>query len=80
MSKLPQRRSKNTERNYLAAVVQRITTDDIDDVVKAVLEDAKSGDVKIRAAAREWLGKYVLGGGSMRLGDIDDPPVITRRK
>jgi len=75
----PQRRKRN-ERNYLRAVINRITDSDIEKVTSAIIDDAIDGDVKVRAAAREWLGKYVLGGGNVRPSDVHAPPVVRKSR
>ncbi len=71
---------KITERGYLRAVINRISADDLEKVAKAVVEDAIDGDVKIRAASREWIGKYILGGGNVRPSDVYCPPVIRKSR
>ena len=73
-------RRKRNERSYLAAVINKISTADIERVSKAVVEDAVDGDLKVRAAAREWLGKYVLGGGNVRPSDVHAPPVVRKSR
>jgi len=73
-------RRKRNERSYLKAVINRISTEDIERVSKAVVQDAIDGDLKVRAAAREWLGKYVLGGGNLRPSDVHAPPVVRKSR
>lgn len=75
----PMRRKRN-ERSYLAAVINKISTDDIERVSEAIVEDAIDGDLKVRAAAREWIGKYVLGGGNVRPSDVIAPPVVRKSR
>lgn len=74
------RARKRNERNYLRAVISRITDDDIEKVAEAVVKDAINGDEKCRNAAREWLGKYVLGGGNVRPSDVEAPPVVRKSR
>ena len=73
-------RRKRNERNYLKAVINQISDDDIEKVAKAVVKDAIDGDEKCRNAAREWLGKYVLGGGNLRPSDVEAPPVVRKSR
>jgi hypothetical protein len=80
MTEMATTRRKRNERSYLAAVINRISTEDIARVSKAVVEDAIDGDLKVRAAAREWLGKYVLGGGNVRPSDVHAPPVVRKSR
>jgi len=71
---------KRTERNYLRAVINKISSEDLEKVAAAVVKDAIKGDVKIRAAAREWIGKYILGGGNVRPSDVYSPPVVRKSR
>ena len=73
-------RAYRTERNYLKSVVKAVGTNDVHAVAQAIVADALQGDEKCRNAAREWLGKYVLGGGKVSLEDIAYPQVITKRR
>lgn len=73
-------RRKRNERSYLKAVINRISDSDIEKVSAAVVQDAIDGDLKVRAAAREWLGKYVLGGGNVRPSDVEAPPVVRKSR
>ena len=74
------RRRKRNERNYLRAVINKISDADIELVAEAVVKDAINGDEKCRNAAREWLGKYVLGGGNVRPSDVEAPPVVRKSR
>ena len=74
------RRRRRTERDYLRRVVEVFGEDDVEQIVQAIKADAIDGDVKVRAAAREWIGKYILGGGRVPLDDIDRLPAIIRRR
>lgn len=84
LRQLPSERSRavarakrtRTERDYLRAVVDAISTDDISDVVAEVLRQAKAGDKD----ARDWLGKYVLGGGKTPLAEVQREPLIRARR
>lgn len=78
--RLPQVHRRRNERGYLAAVINRITDDDMTKVASAIVADAIDGDDKVRSAAREWLGKYVLGGGNVRPSDVEAPPVIRKSR
>ncbi len=73
-------RRKRNERSYLKAVINRISDSDIEKVSAAVVQDAIDGDLKVRAAAREWIGKYVLGGGNVRPSDVEAPPVVRKSR
>ncbi|MCK5652742.1 MAG: hypothetical protein KAJ42_15235 [Gemmatimonadetes bacterium] len=73
-------RRKRNERSYLAAVINQISTDDIEKVAAACVQDAIDGDLKVRSAAREWLGKYALGGGNVRPSDVHSPPVVRKSR
>lgn len=76
----PAVRRKITERGYLRAVINRISSEDLERVAHAVVQDAIDGDVKIRAASREWIGKYILGGGNVRPSDVYCPPVVRKSR
>ena len=54
------------ERDYLAALSERLTLDDWRGIVDRAVADASSGD----ARARDWLSRYVLGVEPMRLTDL----------
>ena len=54
------------ERDYLAALSERLTLDDWRSIVDRAVKDARSGD----ARAREWLSRYALGSEPMRLTDL----------
>jgi hypothetical protein len=55
----PGRPRRQTEREYLRAVLGACSIEDWEEVVRRAVVDAKAGD----ARAREWLSAYVLGGG-----------------
>ena len=74
------RKHQLTERDYLRAVTRMIKTDDIREVVGSLLTDAIDGDEKCRNAAREWLGKYVLGNGKESLDLVLHPEVIRGKR
>ena len=51
------------ERDYLAALSERLTLDDWRSIVDRAVQDARSGD----ARARDWLSRYALGSEPMSL-------------
>ena len=51
------------ERDYLAALSERLTLDDWRSIVDRAVKDARSGD----ARARDWLSRYALGSEPMSL-------------
>ena len=53
----PGRPPRQTEREYLRAMLAACTPDDWREIVGQVVEDAKGGDPK----AREWLARYLVG-------------------
>lgn len=83
--KLRQKRQRHqlTERDYLKAVTRQLSTGAIGRVVFALLQDAEGkddADPKCTNAAREWLGKYALGGGKQSLDLILHPEVIQGKR
>ncbi len=75
-----QRRHLLTERDYLKSMARALDTKDVRNVVLAVVRDAVDGEEKCRNAAREWLGKYALGGGKQSLDLILHPEVIQGKR
>lgn len=78
-----ERRRQLKERDYLRSVTAKVGREDIDAVAAAIVADAKGGesvDPKTCNAAREWLGKYLLGNARVALDDCDDMPAIVRRR
>ena len=69
-----------TERDYLKTMARALETEDVHNVVVAVVRDAIDGEEKCRNAAREWLGKYALGGGKQSLDLILHPEVIQGKR
>ena len=53
----PGRPSRQTEREYLRAMLAACTPEDWREIVARAVEDAKEGDPK----AREWLARYLVG-------------------
>lgn len=53
----PGRPRRQTEAAYLVALSDAVTVEDWQEIVKVAVIAAKSGD----AAARKWLGDYLLG-------------------
>jgi hypothetical protein len=51
------------ERDYLAALSERLSLDDWRSIVDRAVKDARSGD----ARARDWLSRYALGSEPMSL-------------
>ena len=83
--KLRQKRQRHqlTERDYLKAVTRQLSTGAVSKVVLALIRDAEGkddADPKNVNAAREWLGKYVLGGGKQSLDLILHPEVIQGKR
>ena len=69
------------ERDYLRAIVDRIGRDQLVEIAETIVADAKGdADVKVVNAAREWIGKYLLGNARVALDDCDDLPAIVKRK
>ena len=54
------------ERDYLAALSERLSLADWRSIVDRAVKDARSGD----ARARDWLSRYALGAEPMRLTDL----------
>jgi hypothetical protein len=72
-----------TERDYLKAVTRQLSTAAVSRVVRALLQDAEGqegADPKNVNAAREWIGKYALGGGKQSLDLILHPEVIQGKR
>lgn len=72
-----------TERDYLKRIVQVFGEDDVEAVVRAIRHDAVGEgdvDVKVVNAAREWIGKYLLGNARVSLDDVQRQPAIVKRK
>ena len=62
----PGRPRRAIEREYLAVLGEAVTLDDWRQIVNQAVADAKDGD----AAARTWLGKYLLGDKSVSLREL----------
>jgi hypothetical protein len=63
--------------------VAEIGQDELATVAKRIVSDAKGTgdvDVKVVNAAREWIGKYLLGNARVALDDCDDLPAIVKRR
>ena len=77
------RQRATKERDYLRAIVAKIGKQDLVGVASRIVADAKGGadvDVKVVNAARDWLGKYLLGNARVALDDCDDMPAIVKRR
>lgn len=76
------RRRRRTERDYLRRVVDTIDLDDVEQIARRIVEDAKGDDVDVKVvnAAREWLGKYLLGNARVPLDDCERRPAIVKRR
>jgi hypothetical protein len=69
-----------TERDYMRHIVQNFELSEMREILETIKADAKTGDDKVRNAAREWLGKYVLGNARVSLDDCERRPAIVKRK
>lgn len=58
--------SKVTERDYIAALRERITLPDWGAIIDKAIEDAKAGD----RVAREWIERQVIGDNRISLIDL----------
>ena len=67
---------RRTEREFLAAIVEEVSTDDAREIAVNVVKRAKEGDKDALA----WIGKFLLGGGKVSLDDIANPPMIRKTK
>jgi hypothetical protein len=81
----PKRKSAKrlrNERDYLRAVVAAIGSEDVKRVAAQIVADAESADdAKVVNAAREWIGKYLLGNARTPLDDLQHkPPGIVKRR
>lgn len=54
---------RQTETKYLEATMETVSVEDWADVIKLALDDALNEDLTahVRARAREWLAKYLIG-------------------
>ena len=54
---------RQTEAKYLEVTMEKCTTDEWADIIQIAVQDAKDLDATphVRARAREWLAKYVIG-------------------
>lgn len=77
---LAAKRHIRTEREYLKTLARALDTEDVHNVVLAVVRDAIDGEEKCRNAAREWLGKYALGNGKESLDLVLHPEVIRGKR
>lgn len=68
------------ERDYMRHIVERFELSEMEDIVATIKADAKTGDDKVRNAAREWIGKYLLGNARVSLDDCERQPAIVKRK
>ena len=71
------RARKRTEKEFLAAVVETIDTNDIQAMVKQIMVEAMGNGANARDA-RNWLGRFIFGGGKISLQDVANPPVIRK--
>lgn len=82
-AKREQRKRATKERDYLRSIVAIVGEEDIAGVAARIVKDAKGEgetDVKVVNAAREWIGKYLLGNARVALDDCDDLPAIVKRR
>jgi hypothetical protein len=78
-----QRHRATKERDYLRSIVKVIGEEDLASVAARIVKDARGDgdvDVKVINAAREWIGKYLLGNARVALDDCDDLPAIVKRR
>lgn len=54
------------ERDYFAAIMDRVDLETWGAIVDKAIQDAKAGDAK----AREWVAKYALGANPLTLTDL----------
>jgi hypothetical protein len=64
----PGRPRRRTEKEYLAALVEGVSIEDWQAIVKRALDDAKGGDYR----ARDWLGKYLVGDDLLSVLELAD--------
>ncbi len=77
------RKRATKERDYLRSIVAEIGENELAGVARRIVSDAKGQgdtDVKVVNAAREWIGKYLLGNARVALDDCDDLPAIVKRR
>ncbi len=84
-----QRRTRKTEsnkrrlneRDYLRSIIAEVNREDVAEIARRIVDDAKGdADVKIVNAAREWVGKYLLGNARVSLEDCSRLPAIIKRR
>lgn len=71
------------ERDYIRRIVETFELDDVEEICAAVKRDAIGGgdvDPKTTNAAREWIGKYLLGNARVSLDDCERRPAIVKRR
>lgn len=74
------RKRRLNERDYLNSIIAEVGRTDVAEIARTIVEDAKAGDDKVRNAAREWIGKYLLGNARVSLDDCERQPAIVKRK
>lgn len=77
------RKRRLNERDYLNAIVAEVGRDDVARIARQIVADAEAAedtDVKVVNAAREWIGKYLLGNARVSLDDCERQPAIVKRK
>ena len=82
-AKRESRKRATKERDYLRSIVKVIGEEDLAAVAARIVKDARGEgdvDVKVVNAAREWIGKYLLGNARVALDDCDDLPAIVKRR
>lgn len=67
---------RRTEREYLLALVEELSTNDVREIARAVVEQAKGGDKD----ARDWLGKYLFGAGRLSPTELYHPSMIRKTR
>ena len=76
-------RRRLNERDYLRSIVAEVGREDVAEIARRIVEDAKGGgavDVKVVNASREWVGRYLLGNARVSLDDCQRLPAIVKRR
>lgn len=67
---------RNSEREYLRAIIENFTPQDAVEIVKTIKAKAREGDKD----AWNFLGRYVFGNGKVSLDDVVSPPMIRKSR
>lgn len=82
-AKTERNRRRLNERDYLDSIVAEVGREDVARIARQIVADAEAKDdtdVKVVNAAREWIGKYLLGNARVSLDDVQRQPAIVKRK